>query len=250
LLDTTIICVVGSRKCSSYGREQTEKITKGLCGHGITVVSGLAEGIDAVANHTALKYGKTIAVTAGGFDHIYPACNARLFKQIARDGLILSQRPPEIQAKPYMFPLRNKIMAAISRGVAVTEAGKKSGALITAANALELGRDVYVLPCNVDSHCGQGNNILLKLMQGALILGYEDILSNMGIPVESEKPKAEAAPADSEEAKMLGALERDSLSIDEISGQTGIAVNRVGAHLTIMEIKGLVKKLPGSRYKS
>jgi DNA processing protein len=244
LLSTPMIAVVGSRKCSHYGVEQTEIIVKGLCKYGFTVVSGLADGIDTVANSTAQSCGKTIAVMAGGFDYIYPAANRPLFNKIARSGLVISQYAPSFITRPYMFPSRNRLMAALCSGVVVTEAGKKSGALITANMALELGRDLFVLPSNVNSPYGQGGNELLKQVQGSIITGYEDILKYMGIKPREEKPQT--VKVDGEEGKILKLLRRGNLSFDEIVQKSGISVSRVGAHLTILEIKGLIKKLPNN----
>ncbi|MDD4003126.1 MAG: DNA-processing protein DprA [Clostridia bacterium] len=246
LLSTPMIAVVGSRRCSHYGLGQTETIVKGLCKYGFTVVSGLADGIDTAANSTALACGKTIAVMAGGFDYIYPAVNRSLFKKIASCGLVISQYAPSFMTKPYMFPLRNRLMAALCSGVVVTEAGKKSGALITANMALELGRDLFVLPSNVNSPCGQGSNDLLKQVQGSIITGYEDILKYMGIKLREEKP--ETVDVNEEESKILKLLHCGNLNIDEIVQKSGISIGRVGAHLTILEIKGLIKKLPNNSF--
>lgn len=247
LLKSPMITVVGSRNCTAYGVEQTEKITKGLCGYGFTIVSGLARGIDTAANSTALKYGKTIAVIAGGFDRVYPSCNKALFEKIALKGLVISQYMPAVTPKPYMFPYRNRIMAALSKGVVITEAGKRSGALITADCALNMGKSLYVLPSNVNSIRGQGSNNLLKQMQGAMICCYEDILIDMGIDVKKE-PEEKLSCKDKEEQKILKLLQYQNEHIEDIALKTGMSINRAGALLTIMEIKGLVKKLSNNRF--
>lgn len=247
LLDTPSVAIVGSRKCTRYGVEQTKKIAKGLCRHGFTIVSGLAEGIDTAANTEGLESGKTIAVMAGGFDHVYPASNRKLFEEIAKKGLVISQFPPSRQSIPYMFPLRNRVMAAISLATAVTEAGENSGALITADIALNLGKELFVLPGNVNSKSSAGCNKLIKEMQGCMITGYEDILLSLGVEIKGEKE--EALPELTEKERVIyEVLRRGEACLDEIVTESGIGVGEANALLAVMEIKGAVKKLPGNKF--
>lgn len=249
LLKTPLITVVGSRRCTRYGIEQTKIIVKGLCDYGFTIVSGLAEGIDTAANTQALESGKTIAVIAGGFDHIYPAMNENLFYEIAQKGLIISQYPPHTEIKPYMFPLRNRIMASLGNATVITEAGEASGAMITANLTLNLGKELFVLPGNVNSPSSIGTNRLIKEMQGAIITSYEDILNSFGIEIKKEEIKVEHSKELSEdERKIINMLKKQDEHIDDIISKTGVNIKKINAILTIMEIKGFIKKLPGNRF--
>ena len=248
LLDNPLITIVGSRKCTRYGKEQTQSIVKGLCDYGFTIVSGLAEGIDTQANSTALNSGKTVAVIAGGFDHIYPHSNINLFEKIAEKGLVISQFPPHKTSMPYMFPLRNRIMSAISCATVVIEAGKKSGALITANLSLELGKELFVLPGNVNSSSSKGSNKLIKDMQGAIITDYKDILQGLGIEVKEKQDNNKLLKLTTDEKIIYDILCIQEEHIDEILSKTGFDVNKTSSLLTLMEIKGLIKKLPGNSY--
>ncbi|MBQ8793047.1 MAG: DNA-processing protein DprA, partial [Clostridia bacterium] len=152
LLNTPCLSVVGTRKPTSYGKMATEKIVRDVASAGVTIVSGLAYGIDSIAHRTALECnGKTIAVLGGGFDHIYPAEHESLAKEIAQKGLLLSEQRPKRLSSKYLFPLRNRIIAALSQGTLITEASIKSGTIHTKDFALDYGRDVYAVPGNIDS---------------------------------------------------------------------------------------------------
>lgn len=251
LLSSTIVTVVGSRRCTRYGLEQTEKIVKELCYNNITVASGLAEGIDTTANRTALTEGKTIAVTAGGFENIYPRFNGELFNKITENGLVISAQRPQVSALPYMFPLRNRIMAAISDATVIIEAGEKSGALITANLALELGKGLFVLPGNVNSPSSKGSNSLLKQMQGAIITDCNDILMGLGINIkekQNDKENINDHKLTEEESVIYNILNLQEEHIDDITQKCGFTVNKVNSILTMLEIKGLIKKLPQNRF--
>ena len=247
LLDTPCVTIVGSRRCTRYGVEQTRKIARGLCEHGFTVVSGLADGIDTAANSEALQRGRTIAVTAGGFDHVYPFSNKELFDEIAKRGLVISQFPPHRQAIPYMFPLRNRIMAAVSLATVVTEAGEKSGALITADIALSLGKELFVLPGNVNSKASAGCNRLIKEMQGCMITGFEDVLLALGVEPKGQKEQT-LPDLTKEERVIYEVLKMGELDLDGIVQHLGMSAAEANALLSLMEIKGTVKKLPGGRF--
>jgi DNA processing protein len=249
LLRSPMITVVGSRKCTRYGYEQTEKIVKGLCGYGFTIVSGLAEGIDTAANKAALEAGKTIAVLAGGFDNVYPDSNRGLFEKIAEKGLIISQYYPSTVTLPYMFPLRNRIMAALGCATVITEAGEKSGALITANLALEMGKELFIMPGNVNSPSSKGSNNMLKQMQGAIITCYEDILNGLGIEAvaEEENPVC-GSDLSPDENVIYNIVNAEEEHVDDIAAKSGFDIKKVNRLLTILEIKGLVKRLPQNRF--
>ena len=249
LLNTPMVTVVGSRKCTRYGIEQTAEIVKGLSGYGFTIVSGLAEGIDTKANSTALEKGKTVAVLAGGFDCVYPKSNLKLFEKIKENGLLISQYPPEKSAMPYMFPLRNRIMSAISCATVLVEAGESSGALITANLSLNLGKELFILPGNVNSCSSKGSNKMLKEMQGAMITGYKDILQGLGIEIKDINENCAVLPDLTEDERVIyNMLSREEEHIDDIINKTGFDISKTNTVLTILEIKGLIKKLPGNRF--
>lgn len=246
------IAVVGSRKATVYGKSVAECMGEELSSAGVSVVSGLARGIDAAAHRGALKGEcETIAVLGCGIDVAYPRENAKLMREIAENGALVSEMPPGSPPLPRNFPARNRIIAGLSDGVVVIEAAEKSGALITADFALEQGRDVFALPGNVRSDLSRGAHSLIK--QGAyLVEGARDILEHLGIDGGHDADPVETTES---ERRMLAAMGWEPVHTDEIavtpreageiaaSGAAGIA-----AALTILELKGLVRKEQGGRY--
>lgn len=250
LNQTNLITIVGSRFCTRYGETQTENIVKGLVDYNMIIVSGLAEGIDTIAAKTAFNSGgKAIAVIAGGFYNLYPKSNINLFKTHIEKGLVISEFPPETLVSSYMFPLRNRIMARIALGTVVTEAGEKSGALITADYALSAGREIFVLPANVTSKASLGCLNLIKSAQGAMITNYKDILKNLGIEEKKEIKENNVNIGLTEtEQLILENLKKSDMHIEGIMKLTCGDISSVTTLLTIMEIKGLIKKLPSNFY--
>lgn len=251
LLKLPLITVVGSRRCTRYGEVQTELIVKGLTENGLTVVSGLAEGIDTVAARAAFKYGDAaVCVIAGGFERIYPQSNRRLFEQHAEQGLAISEYPPFTKPARFMFPMRNRIMAALSVGVVLTEAGVKSGALITANIAIASGKNLFVLPGNVNSDASRGCNLLLKDTQTALITDYLDILYALGITPKDQKPggKGQEQQLTGAERDIVRLLQKEDMHFDDISLKLGITASYLAMLLSVLEIRGVVKKLAGNVY--
>lgn len=255
---TPSVAVVGSRQPTLYGVTATEDITGELARHGVTIISGLARGIDTAAHETALKWkGKTIAVMAGGLDMVYPPENRRLFDGIAESGLVLSEMPPGQPAIRQYFPARNRILSGLSDLVAIMEAGEQSGTLHTASFAAAQGRDVFVLPGTIYSEKSRGN---LRLIQdGAdILLSAEDILGRLaGLAFfreideikKSEREKsirtrlAECPESLTREENMELILSRLSLceqTMDELIHATGLKYSVVAPLLSELELSGKV----------
>jgi DNA processing protein len=248
--DELAIAIVGSRKTSPYGRWITEKIGQDLAHHGITVVSGMARGIDSVAHQGALQGGgRTMAVLGCGVDVIYPSENRNLFYQIIEQGAILSEFPIGSPPEGGHFPRRNRIISGLSMGVVIVQAGSESGSLITASYALEQGREVFAVPGNVGAEGSRGTNQLIK--EGAkLVESTEDILEEILPQWRREKettPKAEAPVLHlpKEEEVLYRLLGETPLHIDAIIRESQLDPGKVSSLLLNLELKGLISQWPG-----
>ena len=249
LLDSDCIAIVGSRSVSFYGKEVTENFAKELAIAGFTIVSGLAVGVDKIAHETALSVnGKTIAVLGSGFEHIYPALNFELANKIAQKGLIISEYYPSFAPTNYSFPTRNRIIAALSKGVLITEAGKKSGALHTRDYALDLGRDIFAVPGNITSLKCEGTNNIIKCCQGACVTTPQGILKQYGIDYNA--PKKKKVQTTIEEQTILQYLKDGEKQFDYLQEKTKMSAKNLNYCLTTMEIRGIIKKLPGNFYSA
>ena len=248
LLGTDCIGVVGTRTPTPYGKIVTEKFTRGLCENNFTIVSGLAAGVDTVAHRTALdNNGKTIAVLGGGFEHIFPSFNLELAKRIAKEGLLISEYRPSFTPAQYTFPLRNRIIAGLSLGILITEAGERSGALHTKEFALELGREVFAVPGNINSLMSKGTNRLIRSAQGACVLDFEDIVCVFRQNIVKSST-VNISQLSFDDQKIVSLLEKGEKTIEELTEKTGFPIQKLNALLTMLEIKGLVKQLPGNTY--
>jgi DNA processing protein len=247
--DECCLAVVGTRRVTSYGRQVTEEIVADLAKNKITIVSGLAKGIDSVAHQTTLDFGgRTIAVLGNGLDTVYPAENVNLARKIMENGALISEYPLGIRPKADNFPRRNRIMSGISLGVLVIEAGEKSGALITAEQALEQNREVFAVPGSILSPTSKGTNSLLQ--QGAkLVINYTDILQELNLAMVAQQLEMkELLPENSTEALLLKQLSTEPTHIDEICRRSGLPASLVGSTLAMMELKGLTKQISGMNY--
>lgn len=249
--DEKAVAVVGTRKITGYGKLVTEKFTSELVVSGLTIVSGLARGVDAEAHRAALEAGgRTIAVLGGGLKKIFPPENEWLAGQIiAGHGSVISEFPPDYSSLPGNFPARNRIISGLSLGVLVTEAAQDSGSLITARLALEQGREVFAVPGPVTSDLSRGPADLIK--EGArLVFEPSEVLEELGInKVQSEKGKVQSLVNLSEdEKKILGCLDNESRHLDEICRSLSLSAALTSAALLKMEISGLVKNLGGGVY--
>lgn len=247
--DEWCLAVVGTRQPTVYGRQVTDEIVTELSRSRITIVSGLARGIDSVAHKSALEAGgRSIAVMGGGLDSIYPAENANLARNIIKNGALLSEYHPGMKPRPENFPRRNRIMSGISLGVLVIEAGKSSGALITANLALEQNREVFAIPGSILSPVSIGTNQLIK--EGAkLVLDPLDILEELNLTAVAEQLEMkEIIPSSDTEALLLKKLGAEPIHIDEICRASGLPVYTVSSTMAMMELKGMVKQIGTMNY--
>lgn len=250
-LSESAVAIVGTRKMTSYGREVTEQFAYELASMGITIVSGLAQGIDTVAHNGALNAkGKTIAVLACGLDQVYPPGNTFLAKKIVeKGGAVLSEYPLGYPAMRENFASRNRIISGLSKAVLVVEGAQRSGTLLTASAAAEQGRPVFAVPGQVTSPMSAASHFLIR--NGANIaFSTRDILSELNIQFRVDKKAIEQVmPAGKKEKKLAEILETEPLHLDELAAISGFEVADVSARLTIMELKGLVKNLGGGMFK-
>ena len=266
-----MIAVVGTRKASAYGMKTARQLAKELAQHGAVVVSGMAEGIDAMATYGALDAQATaVGVLGAGVDRIYPRCNRDLYQKMERQGCLISEYPPGTPPNPWQFPRRNRIISGLSCGVLVVEAPDQSGALITARQALEQGRDVFAVPGNIGISTCKGSNELLRDGAGVVMCGWdvmreyvyrypdkihkeikkqEKITEKIAVdksaaPIYSDVDKKADSP-DSVEAKILALLKSGQQHMDTLIAETGLPSGEVLAALTMLEVQGLVTTQPG-----
>jgi DNA processing protein len=269
LLQRPSLAVVGSRQATPQGLAHARQFANVLSHAGVTVVSGLATGIDGAAHEGALTGpGSTLAVIGTGPDIVYPSRHGRLWRRIAQDGLVVSEHAPGTPALAHHFPHRNRIIAGLTRGTLVVEATLRSGSLITARLAMEGGREVFAVPGSIQSPQAKGCHELIR--QGAqLVESAQEILESLGLPVsptDSPAPPASAAGAavpDAPESadgpddpdprsphgRLLRAMGHDPVSLDTLVGRTGDAASVLGARLLELELQGLVARLPGGRFQ-
>jgi DNA processing protein len=247
--DSWAVAVVGTRRITAYGKQVAEELGAALARSGVTVVSGLARGVDSVAHSAALKAGgRTIAVLGCGVDQIYPPENCNLAAKIIENGAVISDygigTPPEAGN----FPPRNRIIAGLSIATVVIEAGRRSGALITADFALDQGRDVYAVPGNIFLPNSAGPNRLIQ--QGAFpLISADDLLQSLDLTMVTEHQVArQVLPANAVEAVLFNALEFEPKHIDEIRIDVELPIEDVSAALSLMELKGMVRKVGGMKY--
>lgn len=250
--DEISIAIVGSRKSTSYGKWASEKFAKDLAKLGITVVSGMARGIDTCSHRGAIDgNGRTVAVLGSGVDVVYPKSNKKLYEEISSQGVVVSEFP--LGTPPYAanFPQRNRIISGMSLGVFIIEATEKSGSLITANYALEQGKEVFALPGNINSIFSRGTNGLIK--DGAkMVMDIEDILEEI-IELKEKMSNFKGEDIDysslgSVEKKVVDVLKEKPIHCDNIVYLTGLDISTVISTLTILELKGIVKELPGRVY--
>ena len=247
--DTWAVAIVGTRRVTPYGRQVTEEIASFLAANGITVVSGLARGVDALAHSAALKAGgRTLAVLGSGVDRIYPPENRSMAEHILEKGAVLSDYAPGTPPEASNFPPRNRIISGLSMAVIVIEAGKTSGALITAEFAAEQGREIFAVPGNILAPQSKGTNWLIQ--QGAQpLLSASDIMQSLNLTrVGQHKAARKVLPTDEVEAKLLETIGEEPLHVDEIRNQTGLPVEKVSATLVMMELKGMVRQVGSMHY--
>ncbi|NPA90881.1 MAG: DNA-protecting protein DprA [Chloroflexi bacterium] len=248
--DDWAIAIVGTRRPTNYGREAARMLGEGLARQGITVVSGLALGIDAEAHRAALDAGgRTIAVLGSGFRHLYPAQHKELARRIVQQGAVISEYALDVRPEASNFPPRNRIISGLSMGVVVVEAGEKSGALITAAFAAEQGREVFAVPGPIFHHPSKGTNRLIQ--EGAkAVTSVQDILEELDLTMVAEQQEARLTIPTSElEERILACLEEAPKHVDEVVQELGEETARVISTLTLLELKGLVRQVGPQQYR-
>lgn len=247
--DIFSIGIVGSRKATAYGKWAAEKFSKELAQQGITVVSGMARGIDTRAHWGAIdSKGRTLAILGSGINVIYPRNNRELYYKICENGGVISEFPPDTPPLPQNFPQRNRIISGLSLGVVVIEAGEKSGSLITAHHAIDQGKEVFALPGNINSIYSRGTNLLIK--DGAKLLVdiddiFEEIIQLKDKRVSKRKERINYEDLSIDESAIIKCIIEKPIHCDIISHCCGLDISKVNSILTILEMKGLVKQLPG-----
>jgi DNA processing protein len=247
--DLKAVGMVGTRRCTAYGRQIAATMAEEFAHAGVTVVSGLALGIDGQAHRGALAGGgRTIAVLGSGVDQIYPSSHRDLARQIAENGAVLSDYPPGTKPDARNFPPRNRIIAGLSKGVVVVEAPKRSGALITVDFAADYGREVFCVPGNVQSELSAGCHAVIR-DGGRLVTSAADVLDDLGMAVP--KPgaaKQQAFPMTDEERHIFNYIRWEPQHIDELAAAAGYSASQAGALLTLLELKGAVRDAGGQQY--
>lgn len=248
--DKNSIGIVGTRTPSNYGKTQAEKIAAELSLQGITIISGLARGIDSIAHTTALaNNNRTIAVIGSGIDVIYPPENKTLYNQIAENGLIISEYEPGVKPDALNFPKRNRIISGLSLGCIIVETGIKGGALYTARFALNQNREVFAIPGNLGSKQSEGTNLLIQKGEAKLVTNAQDVLVELELILKPDAGKStrkkQAENLNMFEEKIISSLEEQPLHVDKISAATNLSTSDCLVHLLNLEFKNLVKQLPG-----
>jgi DNA processing protein len=249
LLNQPALAVVGSRNATPQGESNAEAFAAALADAGLTIVSGLALGIDAAAHRGGLRgKGSTIAVIGTGIDRVYPARNQSLARDIAEHGAIVSEFPLGTPALRENFPRRNRIISGLARGCLVVEAAERSGSLITARLAGEQGRDVFAIPGSIHSPLSKGCHKLIK--QGAkLVDDARDILDELGLATAADKTAAAAPAITAETARLLDSIGFDPCDMDTLASRSGLTAERLYAILLQMELDGRIASLPGGRFQ-
>lgn len=248
--DEWSVALVGTRRATAYGRQAAEELAAGLASNGITVVSGLARGIDTIGHKAALKAGgRTLAALACGLDLIYPPENVRLAQEIMEQGALLSDYPLGTQPRSEFFPRRNRIMVGVSLGVLVVEGNVKSGALITARQALDENREVFALPGSIYAPTFKGTNWLIQTGQAKLVTRLEDVLEELNLTMAAHQMEAkEVLPVDDTEERLLRCLTAEPIHIDDVLRSSHLAIETVSSVLAMLELKGMVRQVGNMNY--
>jgi DNA processing protein len=247
--DDWAVAVVGTRRVTTYGRQITADLAAFLAGNGITIVSGLARGVDAIAHESALQAGgRTIAVLGSGVDRIYPPEHRKLADQIMKQGAVCSDYPPGTAPEASNFPPRNRIVSGLAQATVVIEAGETSGALITAKFAADQGREVLAVPGPINAPQSKGTNNLIQ--QGARpLLRMDEVLEVLNLQhIQTQQKARKVLPADETEAALLRVLGSQPVHVDDIQALSGLPIDKVSATLTLLELKGIVRQVGGMNY--
>jgi DNA processing protein len=247
--DEWAVAIVGTRRVTAYGRQVTEEIATSLARNGVTIISGLARGVDSLAHQAALNAGgRTLAVLGSGVDLVYPPENRKLAAQIIEHGALVSDYSLGTPPDGVNFPPRNRIISGLAMAVIVVEAGQTSGALITASFAAEQGRDVFAVPGNIHAPQSQGTNRLIR--DGAQpLLNPQDVLEALNLTMVVEHRAVRVAlPSDPVESRLYKLLSHEPMHVDEIRALANMPIETVSATLVMMELKGMVRQVGGMNY--
>jgi DNA processing protein len=247
--DLFAVAIVGTRKVTAYGRQVTEEIASFLAANGMTVISGLARGVDAIAHQTALRAGgRTIGILGSGVDKIYPPEHRALADQMMQRGAIISDYAVGTPPDASNFPPRNRIISGLSLAVVVIEAAETSGALITAEFAAEQGREIFAVPGSILAPQSKGTNKLIQ--NGALpLLTPADLMQALDLTrMGAQKSARKILPSDETEARVLGVLGDEPMHVDDIRQQADLPIEKISATLALMELKGMVRQVGGMNY--
>ena len=250
--DKLAVAIVGSRRATVYGRSVAGKLATDLAGRGLTIVSGGARGVDTAAHKGAVAAGgRTVAFLGCGIDVNYPAENKSLFESIAECGAVLSEFPFGATPEPWRFPPRNRLISGMSLAVVICQSPEASGALITAGYAAEQGKDVYAVPGNVDDERNRGSHKLIR--DGArLVQNAQDIMEELGMQAEPEQGTHQLVlPVESlteQQRLIVSLLSLDPMPVDDIIERSGLTSPMVSGTLTILEMKNIVRRVPGNAY--
>ena len=253
--DELSIAIVGSRRCTAYGRRHAERLSAALSRAGFTIVSGLARGIDAAAHRAALQAGgRTMAVLASGVQNVYPPEHCDLAEEISQQGAVLSEMPLHQRPLPGLFPQRNRIISGLCLGVIVVEASRNSGALYTARHALEQGREVFAMPGPVDSLASEACHELIR--DGVTLVRHvDDVLEALGpLPMPATPTNAVTIHSPRElalnplESQVLNLIGVEPLNVDTVLQNAAVEPSRVLATLTVLEMRRLIRRLPGNQF--
>jgi DNA processing protein len=247
--DAWSVAIVGTRSPTSYGREAARRLTAELAAAGVTVVSGLAIGIDSVAHIAALEAGgRTLAVLANGVDMVYPERNLRLADRIRAQGALISEFPIGTRPLPQLFPVRNRLISGLTRAVVVVEARPGSGALITVEYALEQGRDVFAVPGPIYSPASAGPHQLIRNGAGLATCAADILEALGGEDIRAQRQAREVLPDEPDERALLELLAEEPQHIDELRRTVGWPIDRVSATLALLELKGFVRQAGPMEY--
>jgi len=248
--DDWAVAVVGTRRATAYGREATRHIVADLAASHVTIVSGLARGIDAEAHRAALAaQGRTIAVLGCGVDMVYPSEHKKLSEQIIENGALLSEYPLGTQPEAGNFPPRNRIISGLALGTLIVEGDAVTGARITVEDALEQGRETFAVPGNIFNRASQGTNGMIQRGEAKLVTRALDILEELNLTMVEQHQEVRAAlPANETETALLKYLSSDPIHIDDLTRETQLPTATVSSTLALMELKGLVRQVGGMNY--
>ncbi len=248
--DEFAVAVVGTRHASTYGKEVARRLATGLAENGVTVVSGLALGVDGIAHRAALDAGgRTLAVLGCGVDIVYPAAHQELARQVSQAGAVISDYPLGTKPEAINFPPRNRLISGLSLGTVVVEAGLGSGALITVRFALEQGRETFAVPGNIYNRSSEGTNAIIQRGEAKLVTCVKDILEELNLTMVAQQSEMrQVVPESPTERILLACVSAEPVHLDDLVRASGLPTSTVSSTLCMMELKGMVRRVDNTSY--